>query len=145
LIFLYLGNPFALVICVFMAISIIYLKHHYINKPIILNISSIYHFKICEIKHRLHTLLVIIVNLLENDYVNQIIDCLSNITILKSWGVTILAKFTIHNHLKKNSNAQNVEKNTITRKGKNCQCFICEMIRCLNLFIFTTFCSNTYK
>jgi hypothetical protein len=35
LIFLYLGNPFALVICMFVEISIIYLQDHYISKPII--------------------------------------------------------------------------------------------------------------
>ncbi len=52
------------------------LKHRYISKPIIFNISSIYHFKTCEIKHWLHMLLVIIVNSLENDYVNQITDLL---------------------------------------------------------------------
>jgi hypothetical protein len=76
--FLYLGNPFAFVIFVFIAISIINSKHHYISKPIILNVSSIYHFKTCKTKHLLHKLLVLIVNLLENDYVNQIIDLLIN-------------------------------------------------------------------
>ncbi len=76
--FFNLGNPFAFVIFVFVAISIIYLRHHYISKLIIFNISSIHHFKTCKIKHWLHMLLVIIVNLFENDYVNQITDLLIN-------------------------------------------------------------------
>jgi len=150
LIFLYLGNPFAFVIFVFGAILIIYLKHHYISKPIIFNISSIYHFKTCKIKH---LLLVIIVNLLENDYVNQIIDLLinkkylwnqwiffSNIIIWKSWRVTILPKFTIHNNLKKKFKCTKCWKKHYNKKGEELSMFLMSNYsRCLNWFICTTF------
>jgi hypothetical protein len=50
--------------------------------------------------------------------INEVMDCLSNITILKSRGGTILPKFIIHNIFFNFSNAKNVEKNTITRRGR---------------------------
>jgi hypothetical protein len=71
---------------------------------------------------------------------------LSNTTILKSWGVTILPKFTIHKNFFKISNAHNVEKKHYNKKGEKLSMFLMwNDSRCLNWFIFTTFCSNTYK
>lgn len=59
----------------------------------------------------------------------KLMNCLSNIFFWNHevWPSYQNLQFTIIK--KTNSNAQNVEKSIITRKGKICQCFWCQIIQ----------------
>jgi hypothetical protein len=76
----------------------------------------------------------------------KLMNCLSNTTILNSWGVTILPKFTIHNIYEKKFKGTKCWKKNYNNKWEELSMFLMwNDSSCLNWFIFTTFFSNTYK